>query len=407
MSKNIIFLTTANLSTNPRLLKEVIFLKEKNLQCRIIAFYQGNWSDKIDQEILEKHPLRIKYLSATRKPFFPWFWSSVIQWLSIKLYPFAKTNLLINAFAHNKRTILLINELSKIQKKPDLIIAHNLGALYPAWWLSKRINVPFAFDVEDYHPGEKVGIDAANEKHRREFLMKKLLPESKYVSFAAPLIKKETLKLVGEKNIKTPVLINNSFYANEFKAPKTTKQAAAEPLKLVWFSQNITPGRGLEIILPAIEKFKDQVSLYLIGNLYQDFYSDVLSKYDNIYIIPPLSQKELHKKLSEFDIGLALELNSADYNRQICLTNKIWAYYQAGLYVLATNTPAQIEFIKQRPDHGILSGQSVLEIENALSEVIQSKDHLLRDVEMRCKNAQLESWEKEGEKFLHLIFKNH
>jgi hypothetical protein len=47
---------------------------------------------------------------------------------------------------------LLLRKLQRKQEKFDLIIGHNLGSLYPAYWLAKKEKTKFAFDVEDYHP---------------------------------------------------------------------------------------------------------------------------------------------------------------------------------------------------------------------------------------------------------------
>ena len=51
---------------------------------------------------------------------------------------------------------------------------------------------------------------------------------------------------------------------------------------------------------------------------------------DFIKIIPPLPQPELHKKLAEFDIGLAIDLSTADYGRN---GDRPWVKIQSARWV--------------------------------------------------------------------------
>jgi hypothetical protein len=217
--KGVLFITTANLTTNPRLLKELKYFSE-NYQCSFLGFELGNWSDEIDLENQEKlGDVQYHYLSATRSPFFPWLWATLINNVA--------RNSIISFFGESLWSMptLLIKEpfnyiamLRKLKAKYDLVMAHNLGALYPAWKYSKKNRIPFIFDIEDYHPGEKSGGAPAHEQMRRELLMmKNILPDAALVTYASPLIGAHSLKLVGEGKVKKHLLINNSFHSSEFK----------------------------------------------------------------------------------------------------------------------------------------------------------------------------------------------
>ena len=176
-------------------------------------------------------------------------------------------------------------------------------------------------------------------------IMKTVLPGAKYISASSPLIADftENLCLTDGKKV---IRVLNYFSGSEFKAPAV---ASSHKIKLIWFSQLISAGRGLEILLSEWSKIQENFELTLIGS------SDLaFSRYipDGIKIIQPVSQIELHEQLAQYDIGLALDLTNRDVNRDIALTNKILAYYQAGLYILATDTAAQKDFITHHPDSG-------------------------------------------------------
>ena len=442
------------------MLKELKLANENGYECTFIGFKLGNWSDKTENDHLKLlKNVKTYYLSAgisTSLNVQVRWWLSIVEakylstliWkLSIAFNWFSPKNLKISAFAHNKRTWQICKKLKTEKDNYDLIVAHNLGALYPSYKLAKRLNTPFAFDIEDFHPGEKCSLA---EKNRREFLMQKLLPKAAYISYASPLIGQYSFDLIKNsgrseqasfpagKGREVRVLVNNSFSQPEFEF----KECKKEKVQFVWFSQNIAAGRGLELVIPALAKYKNKVQLTLIGNLYPEFKNSFLKDYSDFIIIqPPLPQKELNFYLCEFDVGLAIELSSADLNRDICLTNKIFAYIQAGLLILATDTSAQKQFINEHNkafdlgslqlrsataaqppiegslseaemSHGqspisigILSGQSTEEMEQVVSEIIENIENVRANKKARFEYAKQLAWENEGEKLLDVWIK--
>jgi len=435
--KHFLFITTTNLSTNPRLLKELKLASENDYRCTFIGFKLGNWSDKTEREHLKQlNGVKAIYFSALREPFLNWLFATMVWKFSLIFNKFFNQNLKLSSYAHNKRTWQLVKKLKNIKNDYDLVIAHNLGALYPAYKYAKKHHLSFAFDIEDFHPGEKCSRD---EKQRRELLMQKILPSAAYISYASPLIGKNSMELLmqakpekpkldavkymatstkcisrsvcdpemlydneGAEEIKLPdsFLINNSFGENEFQLIETKN----ERLQLVWFSQNITWERGLEQIVPALSKFKEKVHLHLIGNKRDDFYNDFLVNYDEfITFIEPLPQDKLHLGLSKYDIGLAIEISSVDVNKDIALSNKIFAYAQAGLYILATDTAAQKQFIEEQDrDIGLLSSQSTEEMEQAIKQLIDEVEKIRENKKARFEYAKQLAWEHEGTKLLNI-----
>ncbi len=136
--KKLLFLSSDNLTTNPRILKELKLAVELGYDLSFVGFKLGGWSDKIDIELIKNIKAKFHYISITRKPFFKWFISSVIEKLAKKIYPFLKNNTKINAFAHSKRSVLLHNYLQNNKNNYDLIIAHTLPTLYPAYKFAKK-----------------------------------------------------------------------------------------------------------------------------------------------------------------------------------------------------------------------------------------------------------------------------
>jgi glycosyltransferase involved in cell wall biosynthesis len=405
----ILFVTTASLSTNPRIFKELHALS-KSYHCIFLGFQLGTSYDQLETQRQTDLPNSVKYryISATRTPLLNWIYSSLIKMVSKALLFALKNDLKLIAFASNKRAILLNMYIKKLTGV-DLVIAHNLGSLYPAYQYSNRLNIPFIFDVEDFHPGEYIGSDAKKERQRREILMKELLLKAAAITYASPLIGEYTLGLVGSEKIKKHLLINNSFFSNEFieaKSNNRINQSSDHPkidrsqkLKFVWFSQYIDSGRGIEEVLPLLDAYRNQIELHLIGIARDKFRKAQLDHRDYIQLYGVLSQKDLHTKLSEFDIGLAIESSERDLNRDLCLTNKIWAYAQAGLYILATPTNSQRRFMMDFPWVGKI-------IENPsydINKLISNLSTIRSQKNERYRMAKMMSFEQDEKKLLSMI----
>jgi glycosyltransferase involved in cell wall biosynthesis len=392
--KRILFVTIVNLATNPRLLKEIKLAQSLNHSVSFLGFRLGNWSDAADEKLREAMPsLSYCYLDATRAHYLKWFIHSVGERLNRIIWKFNKKNVFLAASASTKRTFALLEFGKTITPgKFDLIIAHTLGAFYPARIMAERAGCPFAVDIEDYHPGEYIEKDKKDETMRRELIMKNILPRAVYISASSPLIAHRSKALCGPA-LKNIFSILNWFPSSEFHPPAVKKD---RKIKLIWFSQFISEGRGLELMLPVWHKLKNDFELSLIGKADQSF---KMIFQDGIKIFPPLPQAALHEQLSQYDVGLALELTSRDLNRDIALTNKMFAYYQAGLYILATDTSAQQDFIHKHPGSGKLflqkDGESLLA---AMNDIHMRIEDIRNGSLERYRTAAAYGWEIESNK---------
>ena len=191
-------------------------------------------------------------------------------------------------------------------------------------------------------------------------------------------------------------IILNSFKQADFLPPK--QDTSSEDIHCVWFSQNISSNRGLEQVFEAA-KTHPNISFHLIGNPNKD-YLNTFEMTRNLILHPIMPQKKLHGFLSRMDIGLALEPGK-DANNNIALSNKMIAYAQAGLYILATSTEGQRKFLENLP-----YGAGAL-IETDLKTSLANLDRKvlrLDDKYNRWEQAKSLSWEVEQKKLHHLLF---
>lgn len=361
----------------------------------VVCFEFDNWSYQFNQQIKEEfNKATLHIIHGGRKPFIPWavsvFLESALRLLG-RMIPLHGWML---SQAVTRRTILLMRKIERIEGNFDLIIGHNPGALYPTYIAGKRFQCRTGFDVEDYHPGEG---DNKNNQRLTRLLMNEYLPEMDYVTFAAPLMKERHIDDLGFEKKDWEVILN-LFNGEQFSYVESKNDDA---LHLVWFSQNVNFKRGLEQFIPAIKDFHGKIQLTLIGNKKETFFSEFVEGNEFIKYLPPIEQSELNKCVCEFDVGLAIE-QGKDYNNVIALSNKLITYYQAGLFVLASDTPAQQQFFSEFPLHGIAVPLQEDQVHTALQKLLNQKEEIRSAKRSRFDAAGRHSWETESEKLLRI-----
>jgi hypothetical protein len=390
--KHVLLITSTNLACNPRCLKEVRLLNALHFKITVVAFNLHNWTTE-KETIINKELSNVEfiYLETTKHDFFGWIFSSLMEKISLRFSSLLKSNTFLSSMSISKRSWILLKWSKKWKGKTGFIIAHNPPAFYVAAEMAKSLNIPFAIDVEDYHPGEG---NNENQKKNVIFLMQQTIAQTAYTSYAAPLIKKYTEAFLP-KNTLNGIVINNNFSQSEFLEP-VQRNTSNPKLKFVWFSQFIDYGRGLEKVLPALDDFADLIELTLIGNLREPFFEAELKHRQYIKTISSLSQKDLNNELTNHDFGLALEDKEVDMNRNICLTNKIWSYFQAGLFIIASDTEAQQDFILQHQNHGLIISFEADDILQKIKMLIYQLPEIRSKKAIRFEDAKKENWENES-----------
>lgn len=395
MAKHILFITTHNLATNPRLVKEIELALQNNYAVSVICFEFNNWSRQLNEELKNKLASKINYtgIPGNRNPLWPWLMSSLLFFFSKWVLIFLPQSKFWLSVRCNKRSWLLMQALKKMPGNYQLLLAHNPGSFYPALQFAAKHNIPLGIDLEDYHPGESKQ-ESINNFFKQ--LNRAILPKATFITAASPDILEYSEKDLGVA-IKNKQVVLNYFPSTEFELPVANNSAG---LSLVWFSQNISFGRGLEQLIPVI-KNHPQIALHLFGHCNAHFKSQWLNDAENIHVHQTLPQEDLHKSLSGFDIGLALEI-PIDQNRELCITNKILAYLQSGLYILASSTVAQSSLLKEFPEHGILTGMQTPELKQAMETLLQQKESIRALAKQRFENARMHNWETESQSLLEL-----
>lgn len=389
----ILIITTSQPASNPRMRKNATSLTDAGYDVHVLFGYSTMWASEADRNILIEADWSAQLVGGEpKKDFIRYFFSRLVKRISIEVGILER--------GHCRGYSEYIRQ--GIAWKPDLVIGHNPGSLGPLVQIAKNLTIPSLFDAEDYHRGEtaiksKASIEVAN-------LETKLIPHVSALTAASPLIGKAYEEMFPAKQI---TVVNNAFPLRT--QPPCPKKIEADSLQLVWFSQVVGLDRGLEEFLAGMALASDiQIDLTLIGlatdELKEHIHSLVECDNHHIHFLSPMSEESLFKKLSSFEIGLALEV-STPTNRDICRTNKLYTYPISGCHMLVSKTKGQLQFMDEFPSSGtIIDLKNPQTIADAITDAFENRAALLEKRQTNWALAKRElNWEKESRVLVNLV----
>jgi len=394
-------ITSGQPALNPRLVKEADALTSAGYNVTILYTYWNDWGARLNTQLLsEKKWTAIQAGGDPQKKPLVYFLGRLIHKTSRAVLQKTGSYNYFAELAVARSSHFLMREAKK--HRADLYIAHNLGALPAAVKTARLYNKPCGFDAEDFHRQEVD--DDTNSFHYKlvTCLEDKYLPAVNYLTGGSPMIAERYAQLYK----RTVPHILNVF-------PKTnlpdTRQNDYGSLKLFWFSQNLGPKRGLEMIIEAMGLCKAPVELHLLGNHTAEYKQHLLQlaqsagvAINKLFFYPPVKADEIFDLASGFDIGLASETGFC-LNNNIALSNKIFTYIQSGLAVAASNTPAQSGLISKYPQVGKVYSDAK-DLAKIITDYHTNRELLHTTQKEAYKVGQTElNWEHESQKFLNII----
>jgi hypothetical protein len=216
------------------------------------------------------------------------------------------------------------------------------GALIATALAAKRLDVPYAIDLEDFHGAEHATTDEEGTFSNRLAQAAEgiVFRDAVLLTTASDAIADRYAEVYGRR----PLVVNNTFPL----PPREPEFAPVDGdgLRLYWFSQTIGPGRGLEDAVQAAGLADIRCELHLLGNP-SGGYLDRLSstakeRAPKLRVVhhAPQSPDRMVDICRNYQIGLALEPGYS-INNKLALSNKAFTYILAGLAVIFTDTPGQ------------------------------------------------------------------
>ncbi|AZI25839.1 glycosyltransferase [Pedobacter sp. G11] len=387
----ICIISHTHLCRNPRALKEALTLAQAGYNVHVLnAVYDSNLLEE-DKSLIKNHQIGLQHASDLSIKNTSSFSDRLIKKIADFLVKFLGVE---TKYALGYAPDRYYKKAEKLNA--DLYICHQELPVYIGLKLSEN-GFKVAFDLEDWH-SEDLNPSARKTKAIR--LLKKAekfaLRKGIYCSTTSNVLAK---KLSESYKSKIPAVIYNVF---DIALP-ALNQTRNSILKLVWFSQYIGEGRGIEEFIEILHRVETPLELNLIGNIehtFKAFLIKQMPKQHQIVFHNIIQNQQLDVALQQFDIGLAIEL-CEPASRAYTITNKFFQYIQNGLPVIATNTIGQKEIFEVNQP-GILINFNSSDYKK-LNIFLGSVKKLTDAREMALNMASKYNWKIESLKLIKLV----
>jgi hypothetical protein len=280
-----------------------------------------------------------------------------------------------------------------ISTRPALIYGGG-SALAATAEAARRLAIPFALDLEDFHsaqddPGHYDGLTSRMERE--------ILPHAALLTGGSQAIADAYHDTYGVDVIP----IHNVFPLPQL-AP--TPREWDGNLRLYWFGQTIGPGRGLEETVRAMGLADIQGELTVRGNANSDFLirlrelSAEVAPNLTLTHLEPAPPDDMIDLCRSHDVGIAIE-NPERRSQELALTNKSLTYILAGLAVALTDTLGQHELGADLGEGALLLQRGDIEgFATGLERWSRDPESLVRSKEASWEAAQRRwNWDNPGE----------
>ena len=398
----VLILTSAHLCRNPRVLKEASTLGTAGYDVTVLSISTQQRFEQMDVELARELPFRRATVDATasttRQRRLATFVQRSATWSARWL---CRGFRMQSVHALGPAHALLAGARAHAA---DLTIVHNELAIWAAGALVRE-GRRVAVDMEDWHSEDL--LEADRRGRPVELLRRAESFALNACAYSSVPSMSMGAALVAACRCPPPIVLRNSFALQS--RSRTHRSAPEEPPAFIWFSQTIGPGRGLEPFFLAWAQTKNPSCVHLLGEERAGYRNRLLT------LIPParralvhfhrlVTPGELPLKLTEFDLGLALEQHKP-LSRDLTITNKLLQYLNAGLAVIATDTAGQREILRAAPSCGILvQSNDTPRFAQQLDDLLGNRTRL-RACQQAARAAAVTefSWEHEAPRLLAAV----
>lgn len=312
MKKSVLIISTTDQNRDPRVLRQIDFLKEDF----------DVWCCGLNNTIVEKSKfikLNINNSTVSRIPVF-------------MMRLFRQYDSLEDYWIKNKISI----DTNKL--KFDYIIANDLDTLPLAYKFFQSENV--ICDFHEYTPAEFEDQFMWRLLHR-DFAVhqcKKYFPKLKRITTVCDGIAEEFQKNFNKK----PIVITNAARFQELQPSKTGNK-----IRLIHHGVAI-PSRKIELMIETAKHLDNRfhLDLMLIAND-KDYYNELVSlckETENANVIPAVKFSDIIPFSNKYDAGIFI-LPFTNFNYRFALPNKFYEFVQSRLGIITGPSPEMAKLI--------------------------------------------------------------
>ena len=234
----------------------------------------------------------------------------------------------------------------------DYIMCCDLPVLPAAVYASKIKNIPLIYDAHELYPEQ-----AIFPEEKREFYTQVEANFIKYPDLVITVNESIAEEMAKRYEIKKPEVILNaldapsSFDINKKYDYFREKLPIAKEQKIVLFQGGYSPNRNLELFVKSAKYIKDDsVVLVLMGfgdfgQILEDIAKEDKTINKKVFFFPAVEQSVLLEYSASADVGI-IPYPHIDLNSYYCTPNKLFEFIQAGLPMIANDSPELNRFVK-------------------------------------------------------------
>lgn len=325
------------------MLKAADTLAAAGYRVRVVSALHTDWATDADPRLAANKPWRWTVVDYRRKP-------ARVAWLRTGArFKAAQVIARVTGASHCPLPIVwraysrAHSELLRaaVSEPTDLFYGGSSGALTATARAAGALGVAYALDLEDFHTAEQDESATARLSHAlAHHVQQAILGKAAFLTAGSEAISEAYMQQYGLR----PLTLNNAF-----SLPLTAPDLTPSPgtgLRVVWLSQTVGPGRGIEDAILAMGMHNIPGELHLRGLPVQPYVNSLIdlaaekAPLLRVSHFPPDPSRSPMDICNGYDVGLATE-DGHVLNRALCLTNKVFTYLLAGLALAASDTPGQ------------------------------------------------------------------
>lgn len=312
-------------------------------------------------------------------------------------YPFSRISLKSKSLklAYPEFNWKLYQELLKKADKNTILLSNDLDTLLANYLVSKKLSIPLVFDSHEIFT-EMPAINRRFTQKIWRILEKFIVPKLKFMMTASESYADWFAKTYG---IERPTVVQN--FPVKIENPQNYSEINLK--KIILYQGVINPSRGLDKMIPAMEKIEN-AEFWICGDgpKKEEYLAltKTLGLQEKVNFLGKLLPEKLREITKKADVGLSIEENNG-LSYFYSMPNKVSDYIQARVPVVVSNFPEMGKVIDRfQVGEKINSHNELAEKVNIVLErgKIFYEDALNKAATELC-------WEKEEPKILALFKK--
>jgi glycosyltransferase involved in cell wall biosynthesis len=288
-----------------------------------------------------------------------------------------------------------------IEFPSDLVQVHDLPALEAGVELAAAWNVPLVYDAHELYPEQKSFSDVQRQICAEA--ESRLIKKADLVFAVNDSIGDEMAK---RYQIPKPVTLLNAIDPPAEFDPEARYDLLREKLglpaqrRILLFQGGFAPHRNLENLIEAMAYVKTpDVDLVMMGfGTFGDLLKEKALRLKllgtRVHFLPAVAQSELLQHSASADIGI-IPYPHVDLNSYYCTPNKLFEFIQAGLPILANDSPELNRFVRDTEFGYSYKMENSKKISEAIDAVFNAGGFVVWSTNIRLKRSEL-SWHGQG-----------